>query len=72
MQMVCRATCLAITTYWVKVDRREKCAQSPGYSNIVVLEEEYPAKAIVRKWMESSGGNLKVGCRQCLVEEGSN
>ena len=46
--------------------------RAPGYSNIVVLEEEYPAKASVRKWMESGEGNLKVGCRQCLVEEGNN
>lgn len=66
MQMMCRATCLAITTYWVKVDR------ALGYSKIVVLEEEYLAKAIVRKWVESGEGDLKVRCRQCLVEEGSN
>ena len=41
-----------------------------GYSRIVVLEEEYLAKAIVRKRMESGEGNLK-GADNALWKKGA-
>lgn len=41
-----------------------------GYSKTVVLEEEYLAKAIVRKWVESGEGNLK-GADNALWKKGT-
>lgn len=46
--------------------------RASGLSNIEVLEDEDPAKLIVKKWPESREGNLKAKCGGRFMDGGGD